>query len=188
MKGRAINYDFLVPGKKFSRLTFLRRIDSLKSEWVCDCGNLHICKNYCVVFGYSKSCGCLKQEMIASGRAHYIHGHGSKNDPTHRVWLEMKRRCSNPKRNSYERYGARGITVCERWKSFVNFLEDMGERPQGKSLDRINNNGNYEPGNCKWSTATEQANNRRKRRWYKKPCSKSEVFDVPKTAVSAFDS
>jgi len=76
----------------------------------------------------------------------------------------MKERCQNPNSNRYEYYGARGIKICDRWQNFSNFLEDMGERPPGKTLDRINNNGNYEPGNCRWATQKEQIQNRRDRK------------------------
>ena len=71
----------------------------------------------------------------------------------------MGQRCNNPKNPDYPRYGGRGITVCERWMTFENFLADMGEKPRGQSIDRINNNGNYEPGNCKWATQREQVRN-----------------------------
>lgn len=79
---------------------------------------------------------------------------------THSIWMGMWQRCTNPNNKKFYRYGARGISVCDRWKAFANFLADMGERPKGKSIDRINNDGNYEPGNCRWATALEQARNK----------------------------
>lgn len=80
----------------------------------------------------------------------------------YKTWISMKQRCYNPNSYGYTYYGGRGIIVCDRWKtSFKNFLEDMGERPEGHSLDRINNNGNYEPSNCRWATSKEQSNNKR---------------------------
>lgn len=91
--------------------------------------------------------------------AHANTTHGMKNTPTYTSWCAMKQRCTNSKRPSYNYYGGRGITYCERWKDFNNFLADMGVRPEGTSLDRIDSNGNYEPDNCRWATYKVQARN-----------------------------
>lgn len=110
------------------------------------------------------------------------HGHcrrGSQS-PTYKSWRGMIGRCRDASNYSYCRYGARGIKVCERWMRFKNFLADMGERPEGKSIDRLNNDGNYEPGNCKWSTRSEQMANSR-------PALKTEyVCGHPKTPENTY--
>lgn len=90
--------------------------------------------------------------------------HGMEGTPTYRTWESMIQRTTNPNRNRFRYYGGRGITVCEQWRDFANFFADMGERPPGTSIDRINNDGNYEPGNCRWATPKEQANNTRRSR------------------------
>ena len=99
--------------------------------------------------------------------------HGMSNTPTYYVWINMRRRCENPNNPAYKYYGGRGISVCIRWNSFGNFYEDMGKKPEGLTLERINNNGNYKPGNCEWVTWKKQLNNRRphssgrvKQRWF----------------------
>lgn len=90
--------------------------------------------------------------------------HGHVGTPTYFTWSSMNARCSNPKNTHYASYGGRGIKVCEKWRTFLGFLDDMGYRPPGRSLDRINNDMGYEPGNCRWATPEEQANNQQKTR------------------------
>lgn len=95
--------------------------------------------------------------------------HGMYKTPTYNSWNNMVQRCTNPNRDEYAYYGGRGITVCERWLKFENFLADMGERPEGLSLDRIDSNGNYEPGNCRWVDSATQATNRRRPAYFDRP-------------------
>lgn len=95
------------------------------------------------------------------------HGHCKRGVPrtaTYKAWCDMKSRCLNPNRQDFHYYGGRDIKVCDRWLSFENFLADMGERPDGLTLERLNNNGNYEPSNCRWATWSEQNQNKRQRK------------------------
>lgn len=105
-----------------------------------------------------------EQFMMYNNKYNYKHGHGSHKlgrSSTYILWQGMKTRCSNPNASNYKYYGGRGIKVCERWEKFENFLEDMGERPEELTLDRIDNNGDYEPSNCRWATSYEQYHNKK---------------------------
>lgn len=128
----------------------------------CSCGNEITVSKYDVRRGFTQSCGCLKRETTGTRRR----THGRSRTREHRIWRAMRTRCYNPNAGNYSDYGARGIAVCDRWnKSFAAFYEDMGKCPSDKhSIDRIDNNGNYEPGNCHWVTHSEQCRNRRPRR------------------------
>ena len=155
-------------GQRFGRLVAISLSGRNKHGhilWRCLCE----CRNYTVVpqghlsSGHTKSCGCL---FSTEARSLARTTHGMSGTTTYLAWQRMISRCYCEKTTRYEEWGGRGIAVCERWMtSFENFLADMGKRPPGLSLDRIDGNGNYEPGNCRWSTPTEQAWNRRSTRW-----------------------
>lgn len=151
-------------GMRFGRLTVLCEDKDNYRMWLCqcDCGNKKSVRVDHLKNGATTSCGCYSRE-VASKRNKT---HGMTKSPEYSAWKHMIARCERPSDNRFHCYGARGIKVCERWKGkdgFRNFIADMGLRPGPRySIDRINNDGNYEPSNCKWSTRVEQANNKEK--------------------------
>jgi hypothetical protein len=126
--------------------------------WICncDCGGQIEVRNAALRSGNNRSCGCLPTGKV-------VHGHARRKeptDPTYQTWESMNQRCNNPNHKKYKWYGGRGITIDPSWKSFKQFLADMGPRPPGKTLDRIDNDLGYSKGNCRWATSQEQITNR----------------------------
>ena len=160
-------------GRVYTRLTvleFSHHNKHLQPVWKCEC----VCKKIRFVpsgdlrSGHTKSCGCLSADSLR--KIAYKHGEGGVTKE-YTCWRSMKQRCLDKKCDSYQDYGGRGITVCSEWlNSYQQFLKDMGRKPsETHSIDRINNDGNYEPSNCKWSTPKEQCNNKRPWGSCKKP-------------------
>lgn len=157
------------PNSRYGRLVVISRELSEKPlkrrKWLCrcDCGKEKFVTGDCLREGKTKSCGCLRSE-VTSARTRV---HGMRHSPEFGVWSGMRNRCNNPNNDFFASYGARGIKVCDRWQNgFAEFYADMGPRPSPKhTIERLNNDGNYEPSNCKWAVNIDQANNRRSNRF-----------------------
>ncbi len=147
-------------GKRYGKWTIIKFKDIhrklLRFEVQCDCGfkGLHCAAD--LRAGKSRQCTvCHNRENAENNKTHGMHG-----TKTYKIWSAMIHRCTNKNSTAYRYYGGRGIKVCKRWRTFKNFLEDMGEQPPGLTIDRINNNGGYKPSNCRWVTHKENCNNR----------------------------
>lgn len=157
------------PGDRFHRLVVLSETTpavssagSVNYRWKCkcDCGTELSVHAGSLTSGNTKSCGCFRREECKKRQT----THGMTGKSEYFIWRTMRDRCRNTKSKAWPYYGGRGIMVCERWLKFENFLEDMGMRPNHATLDRIDNSGNYEPSNCRWTTRVTQARNTRKNR------------------------
>ena len=154
-------------GQTFGRLTVLAQARGGRDRmWTCQCscGAVMTVAGGNLQSGATKSCGCLHKEMVI----HRLTKHGGaangKRTSTYQTWKSMRKRCNNPNNPKWHRYGERGIKVCERWNDFSQFLADMGEKPQGTSIERIDNDLGYEPGNCVWAGVSTQGRNKQNTR------------------------
>lgn len=174
-----------ISGQRFGRLIAVSKShQNSKGEWywlcICTCGLTKSVLGGKLRSGRTQSCGCLHADRMAEIKT--THGHTSKkngNHPTgiYQIWSSMLKRCNNQNATNYARYGGRGISVCKQWHSFEFFLKDMGDRPfDGAQIDRIDNNGNYKPGNCRWVTPKENNRNTRRNKSIDTPSGKMPLF------------
>lgn len=155
-----------VTNRQFGRLLALSlsHVRNYRSFWLCLCS----CGRHCKVnithllSGRTQSCGCLQRERARDDKVP-TKTHGLSRTRAYSTWVKMRHRCDNPNTSNYKNYGGRGITICQRWREFENFLADMGQPPPYHSIDRIDNNKGYEKNNCRWATAKEQRANQRAR-------------------------
>jgi hypothetical protein len=152
-----------IEGQRFGMWTvkeFVEVDNHRMAKWkcICDCGNVGIVSTNSLRTNNSTNCGCRQ----ATTTCLQFTKHGKYKTAEYQAWASMKQRCNNKKNPQYPNYGGRGIKVCEQWNTFETFYSDMGKRPDGLSIDRINNDGDYEPSNCRWATIIEQNNNQRR--------------------------
>lgn len=174
VEGQAMPKLIISPGDAFGRLTVIaeaeKRPEGRYFQCECRCGNVRTVRRYLLWSGRTQSCGCFGRERVIKAKTAHGAATGGGETPEYGAWHQMIQRCCNPSHHGHAHYGGRGITICDRWRnSFPSFLADMGLRPSsGHSIDRFpNNDGNYEPGNVRWATLSEQARNKRVNIWVK---------------------